>query len=224
MDENDQFNEELLKEVPKHWEKHDNLIIFPINSFKSNIWSNLPKCQIWPKIAKILKVDNLAKKSIISDDDFRSPKVEILLNTTQNSSEIWATRKENGILYTWNITKSMFSVGNITEKQRISRFNCNGQIIVDLFAGIGYFTLTYLIHAKAEHVFACEWNPEAVKALKLNLEKNKVGQKCTVFQGDNRENCPKNVADHVNLGLLPTRYKLYSIFNYADFEPTLRRI
>ena len=70
--------------------------------------------------------------------------------------------------------------------------------------GIGYFTLTYLIHAKAKFVYACEWNPEAVKALKLNLVKNKVNEKCVVLQGDNRQNCPKNVADHVNLGLLPS--------------------
>ena len=56
--------------------------------------------------------------------NFRSPNVEILLG--ENS---WATRKENNIQYTWNITKSMFSVGNITEKQRIAKFDCKGQII-----------------------------------------------------------------------------------------------
>ena len=84
---------------------------------------------------------------------------------------------------------------------------------MDLFAGIGYFTLTYLIHAKADKVFACEWNPEAVKALKLNLVKNKIEDtKCIVLEGDNRKTCPKNVADHVNLGLLPSRYALFSMF------------
>ena len=40
--------------------------------------------------------------------------------------------------------------------------------------------------------------------MKLNLTKNKVSEKCLVLEGDNRENCPKNVADHVNLGLLPS--------------------
>ena len=71
-----------------------------------------------------------------------------------------------------------------------------------MFAGIGYFTLTYLIHANADHVYACEWNPEAVKALKLNLAKNQVQDKCTVLEGDNRKMAPKNVAHHVNLGLI----------------------
>jgi len=42
--------------------------------------------------------------------------------------------------------------------------------VVDLFAGIGYFTLPYLVHAGALHVHACEWNPAAVEALKKNLK------------------------------------------------------
>lgn len=41
---------------------------------------------------------------------------------------------------------------------------------MDLFAGIGYFTLPYLVHASAMHVHACEWNPAAVEALKKNLK------------------------------------------------------
>ena len=66
---------------------------------------------------------------------------------------------------------------------------------MDLFAGIGYFTLTYLIHAQADHVYACEWNLEAVKALKMNLMQNHVQDKCIVLQGDNRTMAPKNVAE-----------------------------
>lgn len=56
-----------------------------------------------------------------------------------------------------------------------------------LLSGIGYFTLPYLVHARAAHVHACEWNPAAVAALQRNLEVNGVSDRCTVHPGDNRQ-------------------------------------
>lgn len=106
--------------------------------------------------------------------------------------------------YQWDVTKCMFSIGNITEKLRIANFDCSNEIVVDLFAGIGYFVLPYLIHAKAKHVHACEMNPASVEALKGNLKSNKVEDRCTIYFGDNRTTAPTNVADRVNLGLIPS--------------------
>lgn len=62
---------------------------------------------------------------------------------------------------------------------------CNWQLY--LVSGIGYFTLPYLAHAGASHVHACEWNPDAVEALQKNLGANRVSDRCTVHQGDNRQ-------------------------------------
>ena len=106
--------------------------------------------------------------------------------------------------YQWDVTKCMFSIGNITEKLRIAKFDCQEEVVVDLYAGIGYFVLPYLIHAKAKHVHACELNPDSIEALKINLKENHVQDRCTVYFGDNKVVCPKNVADRVNLGLIPS--------------------
>lgn len=65
-------------------------------------------------------------------------------------------------------------------------FFCITDICV-VFAGIGYFTLPYLVHAGASHVYACEWNPHAVEALQRNLHLNSVFDRCTVLFGDNRQ-------------------------------------
>ncbi len=53
--------------------------------------------------------------------------------------------------------------------------------------GIGYFTLVYLVHAKAKRVIACEWNPDSVEALKNNLILNNCSDRCEVLLGDNRK-------------------------------------
>jgi tRNA/tmRNA/rRNA uracil-C5-methylase (TrmA/RlmC/RlmD family) len=39
----------------------------------------------------------------------------------------------------------MFSTGNVTEKARMARMPAAGQTIVDLFVGIGYFTIPLLV-------------------------------------------------------------------------------
>lgn len=207
--------------VPKHWEIHNDLVLFPANSFNTIFTEQLlsknlesARKQLCHAICDILSVQRIAMKNPggILNDDFRSPSVTLLhgfkSKETPNEPEIlftWAQRTENGIIQTWDITQCMFSVGNISEKIRVANFNCENEIVVDLFAGIGYFVLPYLVHAKAEHVYACEWNPSSVKALKRNLDLNHIPEsKYSILEGDNRMVCPRNIAHRVNLGLIPS--------------------
>ena len=60
-------------------------------------------------------------------------------------------------------------------------------MLIFVMTGIGYFTLPYLVHAGAAHVHACEWNPDALAALRHNLHVNGVADRCTVHAGDNRQ-------------------------------------
>jgi tRNA wybutosine-synthesizing protein 3 len=52
---------------------------------------------------------------------------------------------ENGISYSLDATKGMFSSGNLSEKLRMGQLNCRNEVVVDLFAGIGYFVLPFLV-------------------------------------------------------------------------------
>ncbi|KAL0363221.1 UNVERIFIED_CONTAM: tRNA wybutosine-synthesizing protein 2/3/4 [Sesamum calycinum] len=129
----------------------------------------------------------------------RDSKLEILVGDNG-----WVDHRENGVLYSFDATKCMFSWGNLSEKLRMAHLDCKDQVIVDLFAGIGYFVLPFLVRANAKMVYACEWNPHAIEALRHNLEANSVADRCVVMEGDNRVTAPKGVADRVCLGLLPS--------------------
>jgi tRNA G37 N-methylase Trm5 len=105
----------------------------------------------------------------------------------------------------------MFSRGNITEKIRYgTQLVQKDEWILDMYAGIGYFTLPALIHGKAKHVHCCEWNPEAIRALQYNVRDNHVADHVTIWEGD----CRVTIRDHPNelqhrfdrisLGLLPS--------------------
>jgi len=129
----------------------------------------------------------------------RDSQAELLLG-----GDGWAAHKEHGVLFTLDATKCMFSSGNVTERGRMGRLSAAGETVVDLFAGIGYYTLPILVKAGAAKVIACEWNPHAIEALRANLDANGVSLRCEVRQGDCREAAPKGVADRVLLGLLPS--------------------
>jgi tRNA G37 N-methylase Trm5 len=89
---------------------------------------------------------------------------------------------------------------------RVGRFRCAGETVVDLYAGIGYYVVPYLVHAGAARVVACEWNEDSLLALRENLVDNGVAHRCEVLAGDNRETTRGLVglAHRVNLGLLPS--------------------
>ncbi|KAG0226773.1 tRNA methyltransferase tyw3 [Actinomortierella wolfii] len=88
----------------------------------------------------------------------------------------WAMTSQNHVWYSWVPMFTMFSAGNITEKERIAHarpiFDAQDKVVVDLYAGIGYFTLVYLVHAGARLVHACEWNPWSVEGLCRGAAKN----------------------------------------------------
>jgi tRNA G37 N-methylase Trm5 len=102
----------------------------------------------------------------------------------------------------------MFSRGNITEKIRFAKLVHQGEVLVDLYAGIGYYTLPALVHGKAAHVYACEWNEHAASALEFNLKANAVDERSTIFVGDCRISAKVHslvdLCDRVSLGLLPS--------------------
>ncbi|XP_072361368.1 tRNA wybutosine-synthesizing protein 2 homolog [Scyliorhinus torazame] len=192
------WNDQLSCDLPQVWKRHGDMIVLNENAFQADIWKTLEP-EVWLVVANALGVKRIAKAGRVSADGFRTPKVTLLLG-----NDAWVHHIDNGIRYTFDVTKCMFSSGNITEKLRVSSFDCTGEVVVDLYAGIGYFTLPFLMHAGAAFVHACEWNPHAVAALVKNLELNKVSHRCKIHKGDNQQLPLRNLADRVNLGLIPS--------------------
>ncbi|KTF95100.1 hypothetical protein cypCar_00025195, partial [Cyprinus carpio] len=194
----EKWSEDLERDIPSRWQCHGDLVLFSEGCFSNAIWKEIGS-EFWTAVALALGGKRIAQIKKISQDGYRTPMVTMLLGESS-----YVTHIDNHIRYEFDVTKCMFSSGNITEKLRIASFDCSGETVVDLYAGIGYFTLPYLVHAKAAHVHACEWNPDAVKALQRNLQVNGVSDRCTVHPGDNRQLPLRDLADRVNLGLIPS--------------------
>ncbi|KAM6214709.1 tRNA wybutosine-synthesizing protein 2 homolog [Rhynchocyon petersi] len=192
------WSSELEADLPRSWQRHGNLLLLNEDCFQAKQWKNLEP-ELWETVASALGVQRLARRGRVSPDGTRTPVVTLLLG-----DHGWVEHVDNGIRYTFDVTRCMFSCGNITEKLRVASLPCAGEVLVDLYAGIGYFTLPFLVHAGAAFVHACEWNPHAVAALRTNLEINGVADRCQIHFGDNRKLTLSNIADRVNLGLIPS--------------------
>ncbi|WVZ66070.1 hypothetical protein U9M48_015345 [Paspalum notatum var. saurae] len=188
----------LLDQLPARWETLGDIVILPKTCFKDPLWESVSE-ELWPIVAKSLGAQRLARQGKIMPNGTRDSTLELLLGNNG-----WVTHYENGICYSLDATKCMFSSGNRSEKLRMGQLNCRDEIVVDLFAGIGYFVLPFLVKANAKLVYACEWNPHALEALRRNVSDNNVEDRCIIIEGDNRATAPKGVADRVCLGLLPS--------------------
>ena len=195
--------EHVLELIPTKWERLDDLILFPKEAFTESDWVNIIEDEIdfYEQIAQVLQARRIGRQQPIANDTIRSSQMELLLGDSG-----WVEVKDNGLFYGFDACKVMYSSGNVTERHRMGSLNAEGEIIVDAFAGIGYYSLPLLVHGKATHVHACELNPESIKALKWAARKNNVSKSITIHEGNNQSTLPnlRGIADRVLLGLLPS--------------------
>lgn len=131
------WSAELEADLPRSWQRHGDLLLLSEGCFQAKQWRNLEP-ELWETIASALGVRRLAKRGRISPDGTRTPAVSLLLG-----DHGWVEHVDNGIRYKFDVTQCMFSFGNITEKLRVASLPCAGEVLVDLYAGIGYFTLPF---------------------------------------------------------------------------------
>ena len=108
--------------------------------------------------------------------------------------------REHGVDYEFDAARQMFSKGNVEERLRMGRAVRPGETVVDMFAGIGYFTLPMAVLGAPRRVHACELDPEAHGWLVRNVRRNRAGGSVGPLLGDCREVAPRGVADRVVMG------------------------
>lgn len=198
---------DVSKNTPQKWEILGEIGLLSSDSFEPNFIRFLESVDesklidLWDGLSASISVSKLGLQQHIAKDKVRSSQVKLL-----NSDDGWTTFLDKGVKFTFDVTKVMFSSGNVTERHRIAEMNFTGQTIVDCYTGVGYYSLHALKNANADYVHACELNPNSIIALRKALRLNNLEQKMTIYEGDNQCFLPKlyTMADRVFLGLLPS--------------------
>lgn len=134
--------------------------------------------------------------------ELREPNVELIAGKSTET-----THKEEGVLYRMDVAKVMFSKGNALERHRVAKIVKKGETVVDMFAGIGYFTLPIAKSGKAKTIYAIEKNPVSMEYLKQNIRLNNLVGKIAPILGDCRTVPMGSVADRVVMGYLPDTWR-----------------
>ena len=147
------FSEEDIKFLSFGWKNIGNICIIkiPYNLLNKKI-----------TIAKTLILLNSSISIILENKGIygalRIPKYEIIYPLKYiNKKKLEIIHKENNCYFKFDVLNIMFSKGNLYEKIRMTEIVKNG-IVVDMFAGIGYFSIPIAVHSSPERIYSIELN------------------------------------------------------------------
>jgi tRNA (guanine37-N1)-methyltransferase len=130
-------------------------------------------------------------------DQFRTRNIKVVAGDKATET----THKEYGLVFKMDISKVFFSPRLSTEREVVARQVNPGEVVIDMFAGIGPFSIMIAKNRAPKVVYAIDINPEAIGYMKENIALNKVGNVISI-QGDAREEIVKlEKADRVIMNL-----------------------
>ena len=123
--------------------------------------------------------------------------------------------RESGCLFAVDVAECYFSPRLSHERMHIARMVESGETVVNMFAGVGCFSIMVAKHSSAAKVFSIDVNPAAVRFMQQNVRLNRVYGKVTPLLGDSKEivnSRLRRVADRV---LMPLPEKALEYLPYA---------
>ncbi|MDW7776071.1 MAG: class I SAM-dependent methyltransferase family protein [Methanosarcinales archaeon] len=133
------------------------------------------------------------------EGELRLPNRELISMRDGVDAPALAIHTENGCRFKLDVTKVMFCKGNFNERTRMGNLG-RGEVVVDMFAGIGYFTIQMAVHSRPARIIAIELNPESYQFLVENTRLNHVEDIVEPILGDCAKKTPVSVADRVVMG------------------------
>ncbi len=125
-------------------------------------------------------------------------------------NETETIHKENGCLFKLDLSKVMWSKGNNNERLRIAKLVEDNEVVLDMFAGIGYFSIPIGVHSNAKHIYSIEINPNSYFYLCENIKLNKLDN-ITPILGDCMVHAPKYKADRIVMGYVKTTHHYLNV-------------
>jgi tRNA (guanine37-N1)-methyltransferase len=124
--------------------------------------------------------------------------------------------KEYGCVYKTDLRKTYFSPRLSYERLRITGLIKKGETVLNMFAGVGCYSIAIAKYSEPLKVYSIDVNPYAFQYLRENIRINRAEKTVVPIQGDAKkiikQNRLQNVVDRV---LMPLPERAYEYLNYA---------
>ncbi|XP_044757624.1 tRNA (guanine(37)-N1)-methyltransferase isoform X2 [Coccinella septempunctata] len=133
-------------------------------------------------LEKVKNCKTVVNKLDMIDNTYRNFHMEVLCGEDNMQTCV----KENNCIFEFDFSTVYWNSRLSTEHERIVKKLHNGDVFIDVFAGVGPFSVP--LAKKKCYVYANDLNPESYKWLNYNIEKNKVDKRhIKTFNKDGRD-------------------------------------
>ncbi|MFW6110411.1 MAG: class I SAM-dependent methyltransferase [Thermoproteota archaeon] len=145
------------------------------------------------------------------EGDYRTRKLEFVAGEDKTIT----THKEYGCLFSVDVEKTFFSPRLLYERMRVAQQVKDGEVIVNMFAGVGCFSIVIARHSQVEKVYSLDINPTAVQFMRENVKLNKVFGEVIPLQGDAKKVIQEKLCHIADRVLMPLPEKALEYLPYA---------
>ena len=145
------------------------------------------------------------------EGEFRLRK--LVLVAGENRTE--TVYRESGCVFRVDVASCYFSPRLSHERMRIAGLVVDGEVVANMFAGVGSFSIVIAKHSGVEKVFSVDLNPAAFRFMRENVRTNGFFGRIVPILGDAKmviEERLRGVADRV---LMPLPEKALEYLSYA---------
>ncbi len=153
-------------------------------------------------LKKVKTAKSVFYQSSPVEGDFRIRNLELLAGEDETETEY----KEHGCRFRVDVQKAFFSPRLSTERERIANIINDGEIVINMFGGVGMFSIIAAKKKKCT-VYSIDINPYAIELCKKSIGLNKLKGQVEPIIGDASKIIEERLADKGDrvLMLLPER-------------------
>jgi tRNA (guanine37-N1)-methyltransferase len=167
-------------------------------------------------IAEAIMAENTSVKTVLHQQSpvegvFRTRTLEYVAGERRTET----LHREYGCVFKVDLAEAYFSPRLSYERMRVGTLVRRGETVVNMFAGVGCFSIIIAKHSQVGKVYSIDLNPAAVQLLRENIALNKMRRRVEAIGGDAREVVADRFLNAVDRVVMPLPEKAYEYLDIA---------